>query len=70
MKLKAALLVGMLEVAAWLLPCAPVELLEVVLEVVPCAPVVLLEVRTLATFELLELVKSACSVEVGACPPR
>ena len=59
MKLKAALLVGMLEVAAWLLPCAPVELLEVVLEV-----------RTLATFELLELVKSACSVEVGACPPR
>ena len=59
MKLKAALLVGMLEVAAWLLPCAPVELLEVVLEL--C---------TVATFELLELVKSACSVEVGACSPR
>ena len=59
LKLKAALLVGMLEVAAWLLPCAPVELLEVVLEL--C---------TVATFELLELVKSACSVEVGACSPR
>ena len=59
LKLKAALLVGMLEVAAWLLPCAPVELLEVVLELLD-----------LSTFELLELVKSSCSVEVGACPPR